>query len=310
MFFKVAPRNEASRQFVFYPDLTIKPAKEGGVYPVSGTADSPTSLMLLGRNFSNAGQTIRCFFADKSGNNMTTLGTAVSDTVLKCETPIKPPEMSAQIYISVTGNMQQFTEQRTFMYYTSPVITRIHPTADTLMMPQLDPALKAKYNMPAGPVAGGTRITIEGLNIFSWARCPVLPKTGLIDLQPNTATMCAGGEGTCPTAIQCQFPFYYQPTGKVGKQRFDECTQLDVADKLPRAPAGTSWCMINYLKPGNEDSGKDWDGDTIFERSFVACDCWNPQVALQNVYCRGVYTDRSLRATVAIHMLALSRRVY
>jgi len=250
--FFITPDDARSRQFVYYNDMDLRGATEEGLYPVSGTSDSPTTLTLKGGNFSNVGQTIYCFFADNFGVNVTTLATPVSDSMLECLTPPKSDEMDFSIFVSITGNMQQFSDSLAFMYFLSPIITKIHPTPDTiglLKTGQIDASLDSRYNMAAGPTAGGTRVTINGLRILDKARCPVKEATGLIETELGLQS-CSKAD--CPTQMQCQFPFYYQKQGAAKEERYDACTEDDVKIKLgTRVAPGTTWCMVNYRKPGN-----------------------------------------------------------
>ena len=71
--------------FVYYPNLALLPSKDGGLFPMSGTSESPSTLRIRGSNFSNTGQTLRCMFADDFGINATTLATTISDTLLTCQ---------------------------------------------------------------------------------------------------------------------------------------------------------------------------------------------------------------------------------
>jgi len=276
--FNVAPLQKESRKFIYFNDILLLTAPQGGLYPVAGTSDSPTSLRIKGSNFSDSGQTLRCMFADNFGTNVTTLATALSDVLLSCETPAKSDAMSFSIFVSVTGNLQQFSDRLSFMYYMSPIISKIHPTAATINLlatGKIDASLTSKYTMPAGPVSGGTKVTINGLRIIDKSRCPVTPNTGLIELV-NGLTACRAEGSQCPTQMQCQFPFFYRKQGATGKQQYDECTKDDVKLKLGTNVApGSSWCMVNYLKPGNQDFERDFDGNTIFEKSYMQCDCGN-----------------------------------
>ena len=78
-------RPPETMSFVYYPNLALLPAALGGLYPMSGTCESPSTLRIRGSNFSNTGQTLRCMFADESGINTTTLATAISDSLLTCQ---------------------------------------------------------------------------------------------------------------------------------------------------------------------------------------------------------------------------------
>jgi hypothetical protein len=288
LIFRITPSDEASKHFIYYNDMKVLPPKENGLFPVSGTSDSPTRLRITGSNFSDAGHTIRCFFADSSGINLTTLASPLSDTLLTCTTPSKPDEMGFSIFVSITGNMQQFSDRIAFMYYLSPVITRIQPTDDTVSLLAkglIDKSYTAKYTMPAGPTKGGTKVTIEGKRILDKSRCPILPHTGLVETQLGLQS-CGSGT-TCPTQMQCQFPFKYRPQGTSTVQTFDACTDVDRRLKLGSlAASGATWCMVNFLKPGNTDFEQDFDGNTIFEKSYMECDCNNPvYTRLDKVAC-------------------------
>ena len=278
LIFRITPSDEASKHFIYYNDLKMLPPKENGLFPVSGTSDSPTTLRIIGSNFSDAGQTIWCFFADSSGFNLTTKATPLSDTSLTCVTPAKPDEMSFSIFVSITGNMQQFSDRIAFMYYMSPVITKILPTHDTkslLAEGLIDKSYTAKYTMPAGPTRGGTKVTIEGMRILDKSRCPIIPHTGLVETESGLQSCsCPTPPCSCPTQMQCQFPFKYRPQGTSTVQTFDACTEVDRRLKLGGGSApGSTWCMVNYLKPGNTDLEQDFDGNTIFEKSYMECNC-------------------------------------
>jgi hypothetical protein len=279
--FRKPPTEDSSKYFVYYPDLMLRSVTEGGMYPMSGPMESRTTLRLRGSNFSDAGQTIHCLFADRFGINTTRPAKRVDDELLECDTPAKTgqlDDMDLSIRVSITGNMQQFSESLPFMYYVSPSLRKIHPTADTTRLLQkgaIDSSYSSTIVMPAGPISGGTQVTIEGLRLLDKSRCSVAPDTGVVDMESGL-TSCSSGGGSCPTQMQCQFPFYYQKQGSNRATRYDGCTEDDVQQRLGKVDPGTTWCMVNYRKPGNVDMFVDFDGDGNFEKSYMQCDCGNP----------------------------------
>ena len=77
--FRKPPTEDSSKYFVYYPDLMLRSVTEGGMYPMSGPMESRTTLRLRGSNFSDAGQTIHCLFADRFGINTTRPAKRVDD---------------------------------------------------------------------------------------------------------------------------------------------------------------------------------------------------------------------------------------